>query len=442
MAAIPKIGDKVRVTTKDREILGVVMPNETDTLVLKLDSGYNVGIDKRKIKKIEIVHKYNPGKEGPIKAAKTKKGLPEIAILHTGGTIASKVDYRTGGVVSRFTPEEILSMFPELKDIANISSKLLFNIWSEDMRFANIKKIARAIMDEATDIVEGKSGAKGVILTMGTDYLHYVSAALAFMLQKMPIPVIIVGAQRSSDRGSSDAAMNLICAAEFIKQSDYKGIAICMHASSEDTECNILHPCKTRKMHTSRRDAFRPINCKPIAKIDYHTRKIIYLQGFDVYDPEVSEMLELEEKVGLLKTYPNMFPEIIDAFKGYKGLVIEGGGLGQMPAASQNQENKLNEKVFDALKRLIKSGCIVVMTSQCIYGGVQMHVYSKGIDLVDAGVIPAKMLSETAFIKLAWILGNYSKKGTKQEIEKVKEMISEDLVGEMFDVIEKDTFLI
>ncbi|MCK4669621.1 MAG: Glu-tRNA(Gln) amidotransferase subunit GatD [Nanoarchaeota archaeon] len=439
---IAKIGDKVRIKTKDREILGVVMPNETDTLVLKLDSGYNVGIDKRKIKKTEIVEKYNPGKEGPLKTKKPKKDLPEIAILHTGGTIASKVDYRTGGVVSKFTPAEILKMFPELKDIANISSKLLFNIWTEDMRFANIKKIAQAIMDEATDIVEGRSGVKGVILTLGTDILPIVSAALAFMLQKLPIPVILVGAQRSSDRGSSDAAMNLVCAAEFIKQSDYKGIAICMHASSDDKGCHILHPCKTRKMHTSRRDAFRPINCKPIAKIDYHTRKIVYLQGFDVYDPAISEKLALEEKVGLVKTYPNMFPGLIDAFKGFKGLVIEGTGLGHMPAASQNKENKLNIKIFDAIKRLIKSGCVVVMTSQCVYGGVQMHVYSKGIDLVNAGIIPAKMLPETAYIKLAWLLGNYCKKGAKKDIENVKRMMQQNLVGEMFEVIEKDTFLI
>ncbi|MBW3017140.1 asparaginase, partial [Candidatus Woesearchaeota archaeon] len=207
-----KPGDRIKVTLADKEVEGILMPLESEKLVIKLDNGYNVGIDKKKIKKIDVIEQYKEPKVKKDGMIVTKKGLPLISILHTGGTIASKVDYRTGGVISRFTPEDIIAMFPELEKIANIESKLISNMFSEDLRFVHIKLMAEAVAKEI------KRGAKGVVITHGTDTLHYTSAGLAFILENCPIPVILVGAQRSSDRPSSDAAQNLICAFEFIKQ--------------------------------------------------------------------------------------------------------------------------------------------------------------------------------------------------------------------------------
>ena len=428
----PKAGDKIKVTTSDGELIGIFMPNkETDAMVLKLDNGYNVGIDSKKIKKIEIIEHYKEKKKDDEKKPAHAKNKKTICILHTGGTIASKVDYRTGGVVARFSPEEIISMFPELDKIANIKSKLIANMFSEDLRFVHCSMIAK----EAKNAIDG--GADGIIITHGTDTMHYSSAAMSFMLDNLPVPVIFVGAQRSSDRGSSDAGVNLICAAEFIAKSDFTGVGICMHEGMDDENCLILPACKTRKMHTSRRDAFKAVNDTPIARINYTSKKIEFINKD--YPKKTSHPFALkdkmEEKVAILKVHPNMFPEQFLAYKGYKGLIIEGTGLGQAPVGTPNEFCKVHEKIMEAIKELIDSGTIVCMASQALFGKVSMHVYSNAIDLANAGVISAEdMLPETAFIKLAWLLGNYPK-------EKAKELIAENLRGEINQRLQSDMFL-
>ncbi|MEA2036875.1 MAG: Glu-tRNA(Gln) amidotransferase subunit GatD [Nanoarchaeota archaeon] len=422
-------GDKVKVITKDETIEGILMPNEeTDSVVVKLDNGYNVGIERSKVKKIELIKKYKEKNEVKEKIFIDGKKLPMISILHTGGTIASKVNYETGGVIAKFDPAELIDMFPELKKIANFDSKLVEQMFSEDMRFEHYKKIADAVKKEI------EKGSNGVIITHGTDTLAYSSAALSFVLENVNIPVILVGAQRSSDRGSSDAAMNLICAAEFIAKSDFVGVAICMHEKPDDNNSVILPACKTRKMHTSRRDAFKPVNDISIARINYNTRKIEFLKDYKKRsDKKLILKDKFEEKVGLIKCHPNMFKENFDCFKGYKGLVIEGTGLGHAPV---DPPNKLNVKILDSIESLIKSGTVVVMTSQCIYGGTHPHVYTAAINLSDAGALYAQdILSETAFIKLAWLLGNYKDK------EEIKKLLITNLRGEINPRIGPDQFL-
>ena len=262
------------------------------------------------------------------------------------------------------------------------------------------------------------------------------SAALSFIIESSPIPVIFVGAQRSSDRGSSDAGMNLICAAEFITKTDFGGVGICMHENAEDKSCVILPGTKTRKMHSSRRDAFKVVNDTPIARVDYKTRKIEFIKKD--YTKRSSKLVlkpKMEEKVGLLKIHVNMFPEEFEFFaeKKYKGLVIEGTGLGHTPGQAPNKEAAIHKKIYPAIKKIISSGCIVVMTTQCLFGGVNMNVYSKGRDLLELGIISGKdMLPNTALVKLSWLLGNYPKK--------VKELMGKNLRGEINDKLmyEKD----
>ena len=428
-----KPGDRVKVITNDDIREGILMPNESkDSIVIKIDNGYNVGIDRKRVKELKFIEKAREKEERRKVELKKDNKKPTIAILHTGGTIASKVDYRTGRVIARFTPEEILEMFPELNDIANIRSRLIENMYSEDMRFKHYSLMCKAVAEEIRNQVDG------IIITHGTDTMGYSSAALSFALENINIPIILVGSQRSSDRGSSDAAVNLICAAEFITNTDFAGVAICMHETPSDNSCLILPACKTRKMHTSRRDAFKVVNDQAIARVDYETKKVEIIAKDCTkksYDRKLIVKDKFEEKVGLIKAHPNMFPEQFEFFKSYKGLVIEGTGLGQAPVGVPNEIAKIHKKNLEAIKKIVKGGCVVVMTSQCIFGRVQMHVYSNAIDLVNVGVVPGEdMLPETAFIKLAWLLGNYKK-------EEAKDLISKNLRGEINERLGKDEFL-
>ncbi len=424
-----KPGDRVKVVTADQSIEGILMPSEEEFVVLKMDTGYNIGIDKKRVREISLLS-HAQKREVELPKAEPKPGLPKISILHTGGTIASKVDYTTGGVVAQFEPEKILEMFPELRKIANIDSRLIRNIMSENIRFGHYNIIAHEIKKEI------ENGSQGIIITQGTDTIHYTGAALSFMLQDLGVPVIIVGAQRSSDRGSSDAALNLLSAALFIAASkSFAGVAVCMHENEEDTTCIILPGLKCRKMHSTRRDAFKAINAEPWAKVDFKARKVDYLRtDFSKRNSKIPEVREFKEnlEVGILKTYPNMFSDIVSAFKGYDGLIIEGTGLGHAPIIEIDELTKEHTKIYSAIKELIDNNTIVALTTQTIYGEVNMNVYSPGRKLLDIGILGnyMDMTTETAFIKLAWLLSNYPK-------HKVKELFSQNLIGEISKRLEK-----
>ena len=416
-----KIGDQIDILTKSGgKHIGLFIPSHNKNIIsIKLDSGYNIGINKTKIKKIKLLKK---SKQVKLKTKKITKNqqLKNITILHTGGTIASQVDYNTGGVISKFTPEEIVAMFPELEQIVNIDSKLIAEMWSDDARFYHYNKLAKEIQKQI------KKGIDGIIITSGTDTLHYTSAALTFILENINIPVLIVGAQRSSDRGSSDAGMNLICAAQFISKTNFVGIASCLHSTSSDNSCDIIHGCKVRKMHTSRRDAFKSINTEPVAIVN-NKGQINYLSNYTKkHNQELKLRLFKENlKVGLLKIHTNMYPEQFSVYKNFKGLVIEGTGLGHTPGDVIDDSTRIHKNIINEIKKLLKSTTIA-MASQCIYGRINMNVYSKGRILKELGIIGDQldMTPETSFIKLAWLLSNYKK-------QEVKILFHENLRGEL-----------
>ena len=411
---MPHPGDSVKITTEKDTLEGILLPSfEKGVILIKLKNGYNIGFTEKEIKKMEVLQGREQNEEDgknekkKEKQIETKKSydFPTIAILHTGGTIASKVDYRTGGVATAFSPAELISLFPELVKIAHIESELIAQMWSDDLRFAHFTLIAQAIEKWV------KKGVQGIIIGIGTDNLAVAAAAVSFMVEKSPVPILFVGAQRSSDRGSSDAAMNLICAAKFAAKTDFGGVGICMHGSSSDDNCSILPATKTDKLHSSRRDAFQPVNDEAIATVHYQTNEITFNKK--EYQKRGELLIikpKMEEKVGLLKIHVNMFPEQFSFFKGYKGLVIEGTGLGHTPGQVPNELCIIHKKMYPAIKEVIDSGCIVVMTTQCLFGGVNLQVYDKGRDLLELGVVSGKdMLANTALVKLSWLLGNYSR---------------------------------
>ena len=332
-----------------------------------------------------------------------------ISIVSTGGTVSSVIDYRTGAVHPKFTASDLVKANPELLDYANYNVKALYNILSEDMKPEYWVKAAEEV---ANDI---SNGADGVVIAHGTDTMHYTAAALSFML-KTPVPIVITGAQRSSDRPSSDANINLIDSVVAAK-SDIAEVCVCMHGSLNDEYTYLHKGTKVRKMHTSRRDTFRSINAQPIAKIQ--NRKVNINPDYD-YVKRGSQELELntsiEDKVGFVKSFPGISNEYIEYHidKGYKGLVIEGTGLGHVP-----------NDLIDSLKRAQDENIPVIMTSQCLYGRVNMNVYSTGRNIIDAGVISGlDMTPETAYVKLCWALGQSDDYG------KVKEIMQENIAGE------------
>ncbi|AMM54794.1 Glu-tRNA(Gln) amidotransferase subunit GatD [Pyrococcus kukulkanii] len=425
------VGDYVKVVKVEDddkvEYEGLIMPpyelSEGDTLVIKLDNGYNVGIAVNKIVSIEVIERAKAKPEVHFRAElEPKPGLPSITILGTGGTIASRIDYETGAVYPAFTAEELAKAVPEIFEIANVKPKLLFNIFSEDMKPSHWVKIAHEVAKELN------SGAYGVVVAHGTDTMGYTSAALSFMLRDLNKPVILVGAQRSSDRPSSDAAMNLICSVR-MATSEVAEVMVVMHGETGDTYCLAHRGTKVRKMHTSRRDAFRSINDIPIAKI-WSDGRIEFLR--DDYrrrsEGDVWVDDKLEEKVALVKIYPGVSPEIIDFFvdRGYKGIVIEGTGLGHTP-----------NDMIPSIRRAVEEGVAVCMTSQCLYGRVNMNVYATGRKLLKAGVIPCEdMLPETAYVKLMWVLGH------TQDLNEVRNMMLTNYAGEITPYTKPNTYLI
>ncbi|MCD6367856.1 MAG: Glu-tRNA(Gln) amidotransferase subunit GatD [Candidatus Aenigmarchaeota archaeon] len=405
-----EVGDRIEVIRNGKKYEGTLMPRisgNEDIIIIKLDNGYNVGIKPDKIK---LVSKRVLKKRKKVKRVKKDPNKPTIVILGMGGTIASKIDYVTGAVTPLFSPEDIVENVPELKEISNIEGREIDRKLSENVDFDDYEKLVKEIKKEM------KRKVKGIIITHGTDTLHYTASALSFAIENPPLPIILVGSQRSSDRASSDGPMNLICAAQFITKTDFKGVAISMHASESDDYCHILPPCKTRKMHSSKRDAFKTVNSKPIAKVYPDGRVEFIDKPKESNIPTTTIKGKFERKVALLKVYPNMDPKIVDFFtkNKYKGIVLEGTGMGHAPI-----------KILEPLKKFLKNG-IVVMTTQCLNGRVNMNVYSTGRLLQDIGVVSGEdMLPEVAYIKLSWLLANYKSR------KKVEELLKKNLRGEI-----------
>ncbi len=406
-----KPGDSVRIITETEEFSGILMPRpeilDRNVTVLKLENGYNIGIDNSKIKKIEVTERYEAKK--PAKhALKEKTGLPNVTIISTGGTISSKVDYKTGGVIADYTAEDFVEMLPELADIANLKAKKIMSVMSEDMTSKEWLAMAKAAEEELN------SGADGVVITQGTDTMHFTSAALSFLLKNLSKPVIVTGAQRSIDRGSSDAFMNLLCSVTAAAKSDIAEVMVCMHGTTNDDYCLLIKGTKVRKMHTSRRDAFRPINDLPIAKVFENGKIEIVNEDYMKRSNAKAEAIsEFEDDVALLYTYPGIKPDVINIYKKYKGVVIAATGLGNIP---------------NALLGEIKDMKIpVVIAAQTIYGRVHPLVYANLRELsIKLNCIFAEdMHPETAYVKLGYVLGQTSDK------EKVKELMLANIAGEI-----------
>lgn len=431
-------GQRVTIKRGGRVYDGFLMPKSSgdpNALVIKLDSGYNAGIEFTKETEIRK-HKEKRKLEKPAAAKKYKPdpGKPTITLLHTGGTFASRVDYRTGAAYPAFTPEELFFAMPEAKDAANFNTRVVFQMYSEDMEPEHWVVLARKVAEE---IEETKPD--GIIIAHGTDTMAYTTAALSLMLQDLPVPVIFIGSQRSSDRGSSDASMNLLCAARFIANSDFAGVALCMHGSMDDEFCHIIDGLHVKKMHTSRRDTFRSIDAVPYAKA-YPDGTIEFLRDdYKKKDRTGKARLvdRFDKRVALIKVHPGIDCRLLDYLckSGFRGIILEGTGLGNAPVTALDDYTRHHADFLDAIKRCTEKGTVVCMTSQVPYGKVNMNVYSSARMLLDAGVIPLAMTSEAAFVKLGWCLGH------TKDAEEAKKMMLTNYSGEILERIDPRAFL-
>ena len=406
------VGDSVKILA-DITYSGIIMPryehSDDKHIVLKLKSGYNIGLEIAKIEKIE---KNQSTKKIIEKDEKIEKvvGLPKILLLSTGGTIASKIDYRTGAVTPVLTAEELNSSVPELAKIANIDAQVLFSEYSENIMPEHWLQIAEKINEYS------KSDYTGIIIAHGTDTMHYTSSFLSFALAGFPIPIVLVGSQRSSDRASSDAALNLISATKFITESKTKGVYIVMHQDENDGTIACHLGTRVRKNHTSKRGAFQTIGDVPAFIIaENQIQKNITEDFFKVN--EFQPKIYLDTKVALVKYHPGYDPRLLDKIieMGFRGIIFEGTGLGHVGKTMYESVKKANEK-----------GIFLGMTSQCIDGRIRMTVYESGRDLLDLGIVPLEnMIPEVALVKAMWALGN------SQNRDEVKKIMLENIASEL-----------
>lgn len=395
-----KPGDKVELYLMKEIYEGTLLESpvsEKGIVLLKLGNGYNIGFSKKDVLKIKVL-KHAKDVEEKFEIKKDS-GKPNVAIIITGGTIASKYDSKTGGVHPLDTPESLFKFYPEIFEKVNISKiEIPFMKWSENMDYKDWQKIAKVVEDILND-----SNIQGVVITHGTDFLHYTASALSLFLGKLNKPVVLTYSQRSIDRASSDANLNLVCSAEVAGLSDIAEVVLVGHSSSNDDFCHVMPGTKVRKLHTSRRDAFKVVNNKPIAKV-FPNGKIEFFKNYNRRNKSRVKLdNKFEEKVAIVKFYPGQSADILDFYSKnkYKGLVIEFAGIGQ--GATSGSRNPWTKKI----KELVDKGIIICGTSQAINGRVDPYVYSAGRELKDAGVIYLEdMLSETAFVKLGWVLGH------------------------------------
>ena len=422
-----KVWSLIRIIRNSQIFEGILLPRseleDDQHITLKLKNGYNIGVKYTSNMKIEVLD-YKPAVYRiPDKKIVFSRDKPNVTLLGTGGTVASRLDYNTGAVIPAFTPSELLSAVPEIADICNLTPKPVMNILSENMKPEDWIKIAREVDRE---ILSGST--KGVIIAHGTDTMSYTASALSFMLRNPPLPVVFVGSQRSSDRPSSDAALNLIGACLFASETDVGEVVVCMHGSSSDNYILVHRATRVRKMHSSRRDAFKSIGISPLAKVESRRIKILS-NNYNIadkahYEPQIS----LDTKVALIYFYPGMDPGIIDYFidKGYHGLVLIGTGLGHVC-----------ESMIPSIRRAVESKIPVLMTTQTIWGYTGMEVYETGRKLLAAGVIPcSNILPEVAYTKLMWVLAQ------TDNLKEVSRLMNTNIAHEILEREEYNGFII
>ena len=447
MEGLPTPGERIvaTVTTLNGEATheGLVLPPSAPKHIsLKLDNGYNVNYPQDSIVSWESVASNQPVASTELHTPKASDDLPRVRLIHTGGTIASKVDYATGAVDARFEPEEMLDAIPELASIARLEAVKIGNMFSDDIRPQHWNIISEACAAAFAD------GCRGVVISHGTDTMHITASAIGFAFagkgETPPGPIAMVGSQRSSDRGSSDATENLLAAVHWAAYGPQPtgdagdACVVVMHDTQSDGTMAIHSGFAVRKMHSSRRDAFQAVNGQPLARISIMTN------GYETqltpdYERRRSEsqtrektsrpsMFETGQRIAQFVAGPWLHAEHIEAIvaTGVQGVVIHGTGLGHLPIDDPQKDAPENVQLWRVLTRCMNRELPVVIVNQCINGPVDMNVYSKGRKQIDIGILGHGISStpEAITVKTHWCLS--------QGME-LKDALARNLCGEHRD---------
>ncbi len=430
MTGLPEQGSLVRLKLRtwagEIEEQGILLPPAAPGhLTMKLVNGYNISHPESSLISFELISESTPpdSEDEATDSDSQDSNLPLVRILHTGGTIASKVDYATGAVVARFEPEELLAAIPELAAVARIEAVKLGNMWSDDIRPQHWNAMLAASAEAFAD------GAAGVVVTHGTDTLAVSATALAFGWAGEggcpPGRIVFTGSQRSSDRGSSDAGENLIAAVHWAAHGPAPNgglgdaTVVMLHAGADDGTVAVLPGCSARKLHSSRRDAFKSVNAGVLAQVQVsreginHTLMPEYEAALKSTPQRGSSGVEPTNYDGSIRVaqlisgahlHGDLITAVADA--GYRALVIHGTGLGHLPIENANGDAPENEALEAAISAAISGGLKIVIANQCINGAVNMNVYSKGRRQQEIGLLGHGGTStpEAVLVKTHWSL--------------------------------------
>lgn len=422
----------------DTEAVGILNPPASKGFItIKLANGYNLSVKEENILQISVL---NPPVTEPASTSEVvmDESLPKVTIIHTGGTIASKVDYKTGAVTAKFEPEDLIEANPKISEIANISAIKIGNMFSDDIRPQHWNLMTDAIMQAFDD------GADGIVVTHGTDTLHITSAALSFAFcgkgKKAPGRIVMTGSQRSSDRGSTDATENLLAAVYWAAYGPMPNgnsgdcVTIAMHKTGSDGEIAILPGCSSRKMHSTKREAFVPINNDYIASVYLGSKEINHKLSRSYSEQEKQEEREIEKnptkysnhfKIPQLTANAWLTAEQIEAMAGIgaSAIIIHGTGLGHLPIDNPQKDAPENDDLWRALYRCVNREIPIIITNQCINGPVDMNVYAKGRKQQTMGILGHGITTspDTVAVKVHWALC---------EGKEISKVMTQNLCGE------------
>ena len=292
--------------------------------------------------------------------------MKNILLIATGGTIASGMG--KNGLTPEIDAEELLSFVPEYKQICHVECIQPFNVDSTNLT-------PEIWLEIASEIEKKYNDDDGFVVTHGTDTMAYTAAALSCLIQNPQKPVVITGSQRPIKNEDTDAKKNILDALSFAS-SGHHGVCVAFAG-------RIIDGLYAKKIKTKSDDAFRSINAPEITVAKKDNTDTVFYHN-------------LCKDVFLLKLTPGMHSSVFDFAKQFKGVVVEGYGLGGIPDCYIQKIDELNE-----------AGVVVAVTTQVLYEGCDMSVYEVGRQVKDKACVieTGNLTAEAVTVKLMLALG-------------------------------------